>query len=481
MIAERALRLGPLGRRLLAAFLVVALVSVALVTAAALIGTTHGITANRAELRAAAAQGAADAAAEAYVAADGWEDADLRRAGAIATAAGARLVVRDAQGEVVSNSGPGEAGDAAAGPPDDAGAGGAAAAAGPNALVRPVVADGVEVGSVRVGFGPTQPGPGQQIAWTWTLAAAIVAMLIATIAAWFVARRITGPLNTLMGAVRGFAAGDRTQRAESSATDAPGELGELARSFNSTADSVALSEATRRRMAADVAHELRTPLAALQAGLEELTDGYLDPEPEVLRGLHAQSVRLGRIVADLSELTNAESASLSMARVAVDVGEIAADAVDAATPVLAAGGGSRPYRVGAGLLHCWRCGSAASSTDQHVEQRGAVLPLRRRGQGGGFGCGFGGGVDGGGHRSRDPLGRPGPGFRAFVARHRRLRQPRFGNRLGGGEIYRCCPRGHSCGGLGGWRWHPVSTAVPAAEFMIRLGEVQIPQTRPGRQ
>lgn len=338
MIAERALRLGPLGRRLLAAFLVVALVSVALVTAAALIGTTHGITANRAELRAAAAQGAADAAAEAYVAADGWQDADLRRASAIATAAGARLVVRDAQGEVVSNSGPGEAGDAAAGPPDDAGAGGAAAAAGPNALVRPVVADDVEVGSVRVGFGPTLPGPGQQIAWTWTLAAAIVAMLIATIAAWFVARRITGPLNTLMGAVRGFAAGDRTQRAQSSATDAPGELGELARSFNSTADSVALSEATRRRMAADVAHELRTPLAALQAGLEELTDGYLDPEPEVLRGLHAQSVRLARIVADLSELTNAESASLSMARVAVDVGEIAADAVDAATPVLAAAG-----------------------------------------------------------------------------------------------------------------------------------------------
>jgi two-component system sensor histidine kinase BaeS len=175
-------------------------------------------------------------------------------------------------------------------------------------------------------------------------------MLVATVAAWFVARRITGPLTSLMAAVRGFAAGDRTRRAEPSATSAPGELGELARSFNATADSVSLSEATRQRMASDVAHELRTPLAALQAGLEELSDGYLDPDPQVLRGLHAQSVRLGRIVADLSELTGAESLALSMARTPVDAAEVAADAVAAAAPMLAAAGVSVRTELAPGCL-----------------------------------------------------------------------------------------------------------------------------------
>ena len=58
-------------------------------------------------------------------------------------------------------------------------------------------------------------------------------------------------------------------------------------------------------MAADVAHELRTPLGALQAGLEELRDGLVPAEPETLTRLHDQSVRLGRVVADLGVLAEA--------------------------------------------------------------------------------------------------------------------------------------------------------------------------------
>ncbi|MCB0914320.1 MAG: HAMP domain-containing histidine kinase [Actinobacteria bacterium] len=360
VIAERALRLGPLGRRLLAAFLLVALVSVALVTVASLIGTSHGITATKSEQRATAAQATADAAGTAYAEAQGWQDADLRRASAIATAAGARLVVRDAQGEVVATPGHTDGEDKVAGTPANAeagpegSAGGASTAiSGPNAVVRPVVVDGAEVGSVRLGFGPEQAGSGQQIAWTWTVAAALVAMLVATVAAWFVSRRITGPLTGLMAAVRSFAAGDRDRRAGAASVAAPGELGELARSFNASADSIELSEATRRRMAADVAHELRTPLAALQAGLEEVSDGLVEPDETLLRGLHAQSVRLGRIVSDLSELTNAEAAALTLSCQPVDLAALARDAVAAAQPMLEAVGVSADVEAGEG---CWVSG-----------------------------------------------------------------------------------------------------------------------------
>ncbi len=357
--AERTRHLGPLGRRLLAAFLVVALVSVGLVAVASLIGSSHGITATRAEQRAAAASTTAEAAAQAYAAAGGWQDADLSRAGAIASAAGARLVIRDSAGEFVAAPGHSESAadetEAGGGAQEGAATGGAGAVSGPNAVVSPVIVDGAEVGTVRLGFGPAQAGSGQQIAWTWTVAAAIVAMVVATAAAWFVSLRITGPLTSLMRAVRAFAAGNRTERADKKATAAPGELGELARSFNSTADSVMLSEETRRRMAADVAHELRTPLAALQAGLEELSDGLVDPDPQLLSGLHAQSLRLGRIVSDLSDLTNAEAAALSMTRQPVDVGLVARDAVTVAQPMLDAAGLQVTFTAAG---DCWVNGDA---------------------------------------------------------------------------------------------------------------------------
>ena len=74
------------------------------------------------------------------------------------------------------------------------------------------------------------------------------------------------------------------------------------------ADEVDRAERACRHLAADAAHELRTPLAALAAGLEELRDGLGDPSPARLAALHDQALRLGRIVGDLGDLAAAESA-----------------------------------------------------------------------------------------------------------------------------------------------------------------------------
>ena len=81
------------------------------------------------------------------------------------------------------------------------------------------------------------------------------------------------------------AAGQRNARAE---PNAPGELGEVAGAFNAMADEVVRAEQVRRSLAADVAHELRTPLAALQAGLEELRDGLRHPDAERLGKLQVR-------------------------------------------------------------------------------------------------------------------------------------------------------------------------------------------------
>jgi len=115
-------------------------------------------------------------------------------------------------------------------------------------------------------------------------------------------------------------------------------LAELARAFDATADDVVRSEVARRRLSADVAHELRTPLAALQAGLEELRDGYVAPDTGRLAALHAQSIKLGRVVEDLAALAAAESASLSLRRAPVELRDVVVDAFRGALPILEAAG-----------------------------------------------------------------------------------------------------------------------------------------------
>ncbi len=317
--------LGPLGRRLLAAFVLVALSSVIVLTVAALIGTARGLTAGEDEQRQTVVNATAVAAADSYRSAGGWSNADLTRAFDIATSSGGSLVVRDASGESVAT-------------PTGMMQGGGMGGQSRGGLTAPVVVDGVTVGSVRVGFGGQAATTAQSIAWTWIILAAVASLIVAVLVSWFVSGRITRPLVRLSVVARSFAAGDRTARAAATDTSAPGELGELARAFDATADDVVRAEQTRQRMAADVAHELRTPLAALQAGLEELRDGLVDPDAERLAALHAQSVRLGRVVDDLAALSAAQSQQLSLRRSPLDLGLLVNEALSASLASLVAAG-----------------------------------------------------------------------------------------------------------------------------------------------
>ena len=328
--------LGPLGRRLLVAFVIVALSSVAVLTAAALIGTARGLSAGADAQRQEAVDATSAAAAEAYRAAGGWAGADLSGAVAVAGTAGAGLVVRDSADDVVA---------APMGQMQ-----GAMNGQGRGGSTSPVVVDGQTVGSVRLTFGSPSTSTAQSIAWTWIIVAALVSLVVAVVVAWYVSRRISRPLVRLSEAARAFAAGDRSARSAPGDASAPGELGEIARSFDATADDVVRSEEARRRMAADVAHELRTPLAALQAGLEELRDGLVDPSAERISALHAQSVRLGRVVGDLAELSAAETASLSLRRRPLDLSLLVDEAIAAVRPSLDAAGVTLTQSIESGVV-----------------------------------------------------------------------------------------------------------------------------------
>jgi len=335
--------LGSLGRRLLLAFVLVAVSSVLVLSGAALVGVDRGVQADREQVAATAASAAADA----YRQADGWEAADLSGALAIGAAASVRVAVLDASGATLRSS---------------SGAGRAVGLR-QNAVTAPILVDDVEVGAVRVNFGGNAGSRVLNVAWTWIGVAAVVALVVAVAASWLVTRRLVRPIREMTDAARSFAAGDRQSRA---ASRAPGELGELAVAFNGMADSVVRSELDRRTLTSDVAHELRTPLAALQAGLEELRDGFVAPTPEGLAGLHDQSLRLGRVVADLAELSAVEAAGLSLQLASVDLAQLARNesaqhearlraaglhvTVDAADPVVVRADADRLHQALGNLL-----------------------------------------------------------------------------------------------------------------------------------
>lgn len=325
--------LGPLGRRLLAAFVVVALSSVAVLTVAALIGTDRGVATAQHEDRQQVAERAADAAAGAFAAAGGWSGADLSSVQALAGAAGARLVIRDATGTVVSTTMPtGRRGHGADRGDDHS----ADLATGQPGAQANVVVDEQLVGTVQLTSLTTMPtSSGRAVAWWWVAGAAVVALGIALGVSVYVSRRLTTPLAALAGAARAFAGGDRSARV---GLRPPGELGEVAAAFDSMADDVAAAEAARRRQAADLAHEIRTPLAGLQAGLEELRDGLDAPGPARLAGLHDQALRLGRVVDDLAQLASAEAAATSLQLTDLDLAAAVARTVDSQEPQLRAAG-----------------------------------------------------------------------------------------------------------------------------------------------
>jgi two-component system sensor histidine kinase BaeS len=334
-------RVRSLRARLLLAFTLVALAAIALVTGAALIGSTRGLSAQQDAERRDLTVRAAEAAGQAYQRVGGWVGADLGPVWVVAGAGNAGLEVRDATDQVVATAGRGRNGTGGNGNGMGSGIGAGAG------LTAPVTVAGSTVGSVTLVFPGSTISAGQPVAWRWIGLAALVALALAVVAAWLITRMLTRPLATVIATARAFAAGDRDVR---TGLSAPGELGELAAAFDETAARVQLSEQARRQMSADVAHELRTPLAAMQAGLEELRDGLAPADAAALARLHDQSLRLGRVVADLADLSAADATRLTLHPEPVDLITVATGAADAHEPQLRAAGLTLTRRLDGPLI-----------------------------------------------------------------------------------------------------------------------------------
>lgn len=132
----------------------------------------------------------------------------------------------------------------------------------------------------------------------------VVATLLSLLMVQVLAHGMTSPLRDMAGAARAMARGDYTRRVRATARD---EVGDLAHAFNRMAAQLAEVDRQRRDLVANASHELRTPITALQALLENLVDGVEQPDADTLRTALAQTERLGQLVGQLLDLSRLES------------------------------------------------------------------------------------------------------------------------------------------------------------------------------
>ena len=115
------------------------------------------------------------------------------------------------------------------------------------------------------------------------------------------------------------------------------ELDGIAAAVNSLSRGLAAQEELRRRLTADMAHELRTPLATLQSHLEAMIDGVWSPDGNRLNGLHEEILRLSRMVTDMESLARLESGT-ALARRDVDMRALVERLVGTHEPLFRDGG-----------------------------------------------------------------------------------------------------------------------------------------------
>lgn len=317
---------SPLGLRLVAGFVVVAVAAVFVLAGLTLWRAKHTVGQLAGERQQATADAIALIFALAYEQNDGWPNVNPDPAIMLAVQAGSGLTVLDANGQIlklrsrmnhitgIETSGDGSERRA------------------------PIVVGEQTVGTAVVTFASGELAQAEVHVRDALRGTVLIGVLIAAILAVAVAvplaRRIIRPLRRVTDAARRLGEGDSTARVGDH--DAPGEIGTLAATFDSMADRLTAYEIVRRNLTADVAHELRTPLTLLQGNCEEIIDGIIEPTLERFVQMHDDVLRLRRLVDDLGTLADADAATTEQdfRRKRCDLAAIATDIADSMTPLI---------------------------------------------------------------------------------------------------------------------------------------------------
>lgn len=154
---------------------------------------------------------------------------------------------------------------------------------------------------------------------------------IGLVVSYFLSGNITRPLRQLSRAAEKIRQGELKQEVPVETRD---EVGQLAAVFNQMSAELAVNENNRQELLANIAHELKTPLAILQGHLESMLDGVEQPEPDKLFSMQEEVMRLTRLVGDLRDLSLAQVHQLELHFQPIDLGEKTERAAEMLEPLL---------------------------------------------------------------------------------------------------------------------------------------------------
>lgn len=149
--------------------------------------------------------------------------------------------------------------------------------------------------------------------------AALIAVFIALLLGLIFARTLVNPINRISRAAREIGEGNLSARTGLTGDD---EIAQLGMTFDAMAESVEKDRELEHRLTTDVAHELRTPLMAIQSTVEAMVDGVFEADTERLETVNSEVQRLSRLVDAILKLSRLENRSVPLEKRVINVGEL---------------------------------------------------------------------------------------------------------------------------------------------------------------
>jgi two-component system, OmpR family, sensor histidine kinase BaeS len=148
----------------------------------------------------------------------------------------------------------------------------------------------------------------------------VLALFLALMAGGYMAKRLSTPISKVINTARQIAGGNLEARSLEKTNVR--EINQLTTAINDLAETLQQQESLRKRLTADVAHELRTPLATLQSHLEAMIDGIWKFDLTRLKSCHEEILRINRMVKDLERLAKYERETLDLNKTQFDLMEL---------------------------------------------------------------------------------------------------------------------------------------------------------------
>jgi Signal transduction histidine kinase len=188
----------------------------------------------------------------------------------------------------------------------------------------PILNNFKQVGTVDIGYYGPYYFNDNDLAFISTLnklliGVGIFSLILALFLGGIMARRLSMPISKVIASAKQISKGYFDDRITYKSSTI--EIDELTTTINNLAETLEKHENLRKRLTADVAHELRTPLATLQSHLEAMIDGIWKPDTERLISCHDEIIRLNKMVGDLEKLARYENENLILNKTDFNVTE----------------------------------------------------------------------------------------------------------------------------------------------------------------